>query len=69
MGGGKRKYEEVVEEGKGPKFLNSKSPRVQGSQHPKDPGSQGTKDQDISKSYLNTSLTLKKVLLVCSFLF
>ena len=41
-----------------------KSPRVQRSQGLKVQGSQGPKDQDISKSYSNTSLTLKKVHLV-----
>ena len=48
VGGGKRKYEEVVEEERGPRV----------------PRSQGLKDQDISKSHSNTSLTLKKVHLV-----
>ena len=48
VGGGKRKYEEVVEEERGPIV----------------PRYQGLKDQDISKSYSNTSLTLKKVHLV-----
>ena len=50
---GKKIYEEVSEEVKGPKVL---SPRV--------PSFKGPKDQDISKSYSNTSLTLKKVHLV-----
>ena len=45
MGGGKRKYEEVVEEGRGPKIQESQDLRVPRSQHPKDPWSQ---DQDIS---------------------
>ena len=45
---GSRKYEEVLEEGKGPRVQSSK----------------GHKDQDISKSLSNTSLTLKKVHLV-----
>ena len=36
-------YEEVLEEGRGPKVPRSKGP----------------KDQDISKSYSNMSLTLK----------
>ena len=40
------------------------SPRVQRSQGLKVQGSKGPKDQDISKSYSNTSLTLKKVHLV-----
>ena len=48
-----RKYEKVVEEGRGPKALKSKSP--------KDQRSKGPKDQDILKSHSNTSLTLKKV--------
>ena len=52
MGGGKRKYEELVKEGRGPRVPS----KVQGSQ--------GPKDQDISKSHSNTSLTLKKVHLV-----
>ena len=42
------KYEEVLEEGRGPKV----------------PRSRGPKDQDISNSHSNTSLTLKKVHLV-----
>ena len=42
------KYEEVLEEGRGPRV----------------PRSQGPKDQDISNSHSNTSLTLKKVNLV-----
>ena len=53
MGGGKRKYEELVEEGRGPKIQESQDLRVPRSQHPKDPWSQGPKDpwsqdQDIS---------------------
>ena len=48
VGGGKRKYEEVVEEERGPRV----------------PRSLGLKDQDISKSHSNTSLTLKIVHLV-----
>ena len=52
IGRGKRKYEEVMEEERGPKV------------HPRVPRSQGPMDQDISKSYSNTSLTLKKVHLV-----
>ena len=40
------------------------SRRVLRSKGPKDPRSHGLKDQDISKSYSNTSLTLKKVHLV-----
>ena len=47
---------EVVEEGRGPKVLKSKSPKVSGSK--------GPEDQDISNSNSNTSLTLKKVHLV-----
>ena len=35
IGGGKRKYEEVVEEERGPKVLRSKGPQVQGSQGPR----------------------------------
>ena len=49
------KYEEVLEEGRGPR-TRSKGSKVQGSQ--------GPKDQDISNSHSNTSLTLKKVHLV-----
>ena len=45
--------------------LMPKSQKVPGSQGPR---SQGPNDQDISKSYSNTSLTLKKVHLV-SFIF
>ena len=41
---------------------------VQESQGPRVQGSQSLKDQDISKSNSNTSLTLKKVHLVLSFL-
>ena len=51
----------MVEEGRGKKIESS---RVQTSQGLKVQGFQGTKDQDISKSYSNTSLTLKKVHLV-----
>ena len=51
IGGGKRKYEEVEEEERGPRV----------------PRSRGPKDKDISKSYSNTSLTLKKVHLVFIF--
>ena len=47
------KYEEVLEEGRGPRVLGPGVPR-----------SQGPKDQDISNSHSNTSLTLKKVHLV-----
>ena len=47
---------QVVEEGRGPNVQESKGPSV--------PRSQGPKDQDILKSYSNTSLTLKKVHLV-----
>ena len=47
---------EVVEEGRGPKVLKSKSPKVSGSK--------GPEDQDISNANSNTSLTLKKVHLV-----
>ena len=54
----------MVEEERGPKVLKSKNPKVEWSKGPKDPWSQGPKDQDISKSYSNTSLTLKKVHLV-----
>ena len=50
------KYEEVLEEGGGPRVPRSKGSKVQGSQ--------GPKDQDISNSHSNTSLTLKKVHLV-----
>ena len=39
MGGGKRKYDEVVEEGRGGKRF--KSPKVQESQVPRDPWSKG----------------------------
>ena len=35
MGGGKRKYDEVVEEGRGSKVLKSKSPKFQGTHGPK----------------------------------
>ena len=42
------KYEEVLEEGRGPRV----------------PRSRGPKEQDISNSHLNTSLSLKKVHLV-----
>ena len=45
------KYEEVLEEGGGPRV----------------PRSQGPKDQGISNSRSNTSLTLKKVRLVSTF--
>ena len=34
IGGGKRKYEEVVEEGRGRKVLKSESPRAPGSKGP-----------------------------------
>ena len=51
----------MVEEGRGKKIESS---RVQTSQGLKVQGFQGTKDQDISKSYSNTSLPLKKVPLV-----
>ena len=51
----------MVEEERGPKVLKSKNPKVQRSKGLKDPWSQGPKDQDISKSYSNTILTLKKV--------
>ena len=51
MGGGKRKYEELVKEGRGPRV-------------PRFKWFQGSKDQDISKSHSNMSLTLKKVHLV-----
>ena len=57
-------YEEVLEEGRGPKVPRSKGPKVPGSQAPRVLRSQGHKDQDISKSHSNTSLTLKKVHLV-----
>ena len=65
-------YEEVVEKGRGPKVLKSNSPKVPGSKGPwvlwsrgpKDSWSKSPKDQDISKSYSNTSLTLKNVHLV-----
>ena len=43
---------EVVEEGRGPKVLKSKSPKVSRSK--------GPEDQDISNSNSNTTLTLKK---------
>ena len=43
----------------------SKSPKVQGFQGLVVPRSQGPKDQDISNSHSNTSLTIKKVNLVC----
>ena len=46
----------------------SKIPKVQGFQGPGVPRSQGPKDHDISNSHSNTSLTLKKVHLVLSFL-
>ena len=58
------KYEEVFEEGRGPRVPRSNGPKVQESQGPWVPRSQGPKDHDISKSYSNTSLTLKKVHLV-----
>ena len=45
-----------MEEGRGPKVLESKSPKVNGSK--------GHKDQDISKSHQHVSLTLKNVHLV-----
>ena len=35
MGGVKRKYEEVLEEGRGPRVLRSKGSKVQGSQVPR----------------------------------
>ena len=44
-------YEEVVEEGRDPKVLESKCPK-------------GPKDQDILKSHQHMSLTLKSVHLV-----
>ena len=50
------KYEEVLEEGGGPRVPRSKGSKFQGSQ--------GPKEQDISNSHSNTSLTLKKVHLV-----
>ena len=56
IGGGKRKYEEVVEEGRVQKVQKSRSsqvPRSKGSQ-----SSKGPEEQDISKSHSNTSLTL-----------
>ena len=56
IGVGKRKYEEVQEEGSGPKVQESQGPRVKRSR--------GPKDQNISKSHSNTNLTLKKVHLV-----
>ena len=43
----------------------SKSPKVPGFEGPRVPWFQGPKDQYISKSYSNTSLTIKKVHLVC----
>ena len=49
IGGGKRKYEEVVEEERGPRVQSPWVPRL---------------DQDISKSHSHMSLTLKKVHLV-----
>ena len=52
------KYEEVLEEGGGPRVPRSKGSKFQGSQ--------GPKEQDISNSHSNTSLTLKKVHLVKS---
>ena len=60
------KYEEVLEEGAGPKVPRSKGSKVKGFQGPGVPKSQGPKDQDISNSHSNTSLTLKKVHLVLS---
>ena len=42
-----RKYKEVVEEGRGPKVLKSKSPKVPRSKGSKVKGSQNPKDQDI----------------------
>ena len=62
MGRGKRKYEEVVK-GKGQKVPGSKGLRVPRLQHPKDPWSQGPKDEDISNSYSNKSLTLRRSIL------
>ena len=59
----------MVEEERGPKVLKSKNPKVQRSKGLKDPWSQGPKDQDISKSYSNTSLTVKKVHFGFFFLF
>ena len=56
IGGVKRNYEEVVEEGRGPRVPRSKGPNVQGSQGPRVPM--------ISKSHSNMCLTLKKVHLV-----
>ena len=56
IGLGKRKYEEVQEEGSGPKVQESQGSRVLRSR--------GPKDQNISKSHSNTNLTLKKVHLV-----
>ena len=44
----------------------SKSPKVQGFQGLGVTKSKGPKDQDISNSHSNTSLTLKKVHLVCT---
>ena len=44
----RRRYEDVLEEGRGQRV----------------PRSRGPKNQDISKSYSNMSLTLKKVYLV-----
>ena len=46
----------MVEEGRGPKVLESKSPKG-----PKVHGSKGPKDQDISKSHPNMGLTVKNV--------
>ena len=54
--GCKGKYEEVLEEGRGPRVPRPKGSKVKGSQ--------GPKDQDISNSHSNSSLTLKKVHLV-----
>ena len=48
-------YEEVLEEGRGPRFPSSKGSKVPGSQGPR---------SHISNSHSNTSLTLKKVHLV-----
>ena len=49
----------MVEEGRGPKVLESRSPKG-----PKVNGSKVPKDQDISKSHPNMSLTLKNIHLV-----
>ena len=64
MGGVKRKYEEVLEEGRGPRVPRAKFSMGQGFKGARVPRSQSPKDHPISNSQSNTSLTLKKVYLV-----